>query len=491
MKWYLKGRRDLFLIDPYIFLFTLLFSFLSSSSSFFPSFLCPWFTCCTDLFPISSHYRRERERESPSFLSWRERTVFEEWKNEAKLSLKRRTNLVRSCFSIRIIIPPISSFLFSLPFFLTFFLCFKQNNKILEAQSMFIFTPVSFPSSFFPSISITPQNYISLSPSLSSLSPLFLSSLLFLTFLFLSPPNDYYRCNGREKCSVRASSDIFTDSCPGTRKYLEVQYQCKSSAGVNGSLIPILMKSSSVSSVQSSSSSNGQQASVRPTIIIPITSLRKGTSSTTRGPPVHSSPELSAGVPALNSFDIRALGQLPTPISAANGNNNSNNLNSKGLSSILEDSSNTNHHHHELGIASSSINDTVGSINVSRNIGSINVSRSIGSGKSGSSSEESESTIRGPVGGSITVKNPLFPSRRNEKIPMFQLRVLSLTSNHPPLRPPTVHKVLGTVTQPRLEDHPWMPPIPIIGIRSMNPTTTIIASMDQELEDHPLNQPLR
>uniref|UniRef100_A0ACB8EJF7 Uncharacterized protein n=1 Tax=Sphaerodactylus townsendi TaxID=933632 RepID=A0ACB8EJF7_9SAUR len=34
------------------------------------------------------------------------------------------------------------------------------------------------------------------------------------------------RCNNRTQCVVVAGSDAFPDPCPGTYKYLEVQYDC-------------------------------------------------------------------------------------------------------------------------------------------------------------------------------------------------------------------------------------------------------------------------
>lgn len=36
----------------------------------------------------------------------------------------------------------------------------------------------------------------------------------------------YFRCNYQRSCSVVASTKTFGDPCPGTVKYLEVQYQC-------------------------------------------------------------------------------------------------------------------------------------------------------------------------------------------------------------------------------------------------------------------------
>uniref|UniRef100_A0A8C3C7Y1 SUEL-type lectin domain-containing protein n=1 Tax=Cairina moschata TaxID=8855 RepID=A0A8C3C7Y1_CAIMO len=35
-----------------------------------------------------------------------------------------------------------------------------------------------------------------------------------------------YLCNNRTQCVVVAGSDAFPDPCPGTYKYLEVQYDC-------------------------------------------------------------------------------------------------------------------------------------------------------------------------------------------------------------------------------------------------------------------------
>ncbi|KAG7265439.1 hypothetical protein CRUP_038710 [Coryphaenoides rupestris] len=34
------------------------------------------------------------------------------------------------------------------------------------------------------------------------------------------------QCNNRTQCAVVAGPDVFPDPCPGTYKYLEVQYEC-------------------------------------------------------------------------------------------------------------------------------------------------------------------------------------------------------------------------------------------------------------------------
>lgn len=36
----------------------------------------------------------------------------------------------------------------------------------------------------------------------------------------------FFRCNNRTQCVVITGSDVFPDPCPGTYKYLEVQYEC-------------------------------------------------------------------------------------------------------------------------------------------------------------------------------------------------------------------------------------------------------------------------
>ncbi|TRY58345.1 hypothetical protein DNTS_030968 [Danionella cerebrum] len=43
-----------------------------------------------------------------------------------------------------------------------------------------------------------------------------------LLFALLCP----LRCNNRTQCAVVAGPDVFPDPCPGTYKYLEVQYEC-------------------------------------------------------------------------------------------------------------------------------------------------------------------------------------------------------------------------------------------------------------------------
>ncbi|KAI9539352.1 hypothetical protein NQZ68_005432 [Dissostichus eleginoides] len=47
------------------------------------------------------------------------------------------------------------------------------------------------------------------------------------------------RCNNRTQCVVVAGSDVFPDPCPGTYKYLEIQYEC-----VPYTLIPSLCRNS-------------------------------------------------------------------------------------------------------------------------------------------------------------------------------------------------------------------------------------------------------
>lgn len=43
-----------------------------------------------------------------------------------------------------------------------------------------------------------------------------------ISFAFFS----HCRCNNRTQCIVVTGSDVFPDPCPGTYKYLEVQYEC-------------------------------------------------------------------------------------------------------------------------------------------------------------------------------------------------------------------------------------------------------------------------
>lgn len=38
----------------------------------------------------------------------------------------------------------------------------------------------------------------------------------------------FHRCSQKQSCGIGVSSTIFGDPCPGTLKYLEVQYQCVS-----------------------------------------------------------------------------------------------------------------------------------------------------------------------------------------------------------------------------------------------------------------------
>lgn len=47
-----------------------------------------------------------------------------------------------------------------------------------------------------------------------------------LSHCFPSSLSFLCRCNNRTQCVVVAGSDAFPDPCPGTYKYLEVQYDC-------------------------------------------------------------------------------------------------------------------------------------------------------------------------------------------------------------------------------------------------------------------------
>lgn len=44
--------------------------------------------------------------------------------------------------------------------------------------------------------------------------------------LFSDSPLLLSRCSNRTQCAVVAGPDVFPDPCPGTYKYLEVQYEC-------------------------------------------------------------------------------------------------------------------------------------------------------------------------------------------------------------------------------------------------------------------------
>lgn len=63
--------------------------------------------------------------------------------------------------------------------------------------------------------------------------PLLPLSCLLITLSFVSfchpplrPSVPTCRCNNRTQCVVVAGVDVFPDPCPGTYKYLEIQYEC-------------------------------------------------------------------------------------------------------------------------------------------------------------------------------------------------------------------------------------------------------------------------
>ncbi|UYV75235.1 hypothetical protein LAZ67_12003045 [Cordylochernes scorpioides] len=81
----------------------------------------------------------------------------------------------------------------------------------------------------------------------------------------------FQRCNTRSTCDIDASSDVFGDPCPGTYKYLEVQYQC------------LVDRSSTTSSTSTSPPSS---TSGRPLIVVPRTiRIETTTTSTTTDMP--------------------------------------------------------------------------------------------------------------------------------------------------------------------------------------------------------------
>lgn len=52
-------------------------------------------------------------------------------------------------------------------------------------------------------------------------------SLSFVSFCHpIHPSILTSRCNNRTQCVVVAGVDVFPDPCPGTYKYLEIQYEC-------------------------------------------------------------------------------------------------------------------------------------------------------------------------------------------------------------------------------------------------------------------------
>ncbi|XP_076305406.1 latrophilin Cirl-like isoform X1 [Tachypleus tridentatus] len=79
------------------------------------------------------------------------------------------------------------------------------------------------------------------------------------------------RCNVVPRCIVNVTSNTFGDPCPGTYKYLEVQYQC-------------MLEFNPLSSTMLSKTTS-TTTTTRPPIIIPITKPRTTTTSTTTPTP--------------------------------------------------------------------------------------------------------------------------------------------------------------------------------------------------------------
>ncbi|PWA14882.1 hypothetical protein CCH79_00014271 [Gambusia affinis] len=63
--------------------------------------------------------------------------------------------------------------------------------------------------------------------ALKIMSQRFVSAELFIDrFINPNPSVLFLRCNNRTQCVVVAGVDVFPDPCPGTYKYLEIQYEC-------------------------------------------------------------------------------------------------------------------------------------------------------------------------------------------------------------------------------------------------------------------------
>lgn len=117
-----------------------------------------------------------------------------------------------------------------------------------------------------------------------------------------------HRCNNRERCSVPASSDVFTDPCPGTRKYLEVQYQCLSPSAMNSSSSGPEHKITSPFHSFLNVNNTYKLHNLRPPILVSPPSL-----------PASSSPSLSASSASASSTQQAVLPPviLPSPPAVA------------------------------------------------------------------------------------------------------------------------------------------------------------------------------
>ncbi|XP_078426637.1 adhesion G protein-coupled receptor L3-like isoform X3 [Cetorhinus maximus] len=90
------------------------------------------------------------------------------------------------------------------------------------------------------------------------------------------------RCNNRTQCSVVAGPDVFPDPCPGTYKYLEVQYECVPYKSTSS---PFIMEAT-------------KSPSVEKTTTIATTTMASGRSVKTTTTPVSENPPLIHGTTA-------------------------------------------------------------------------------------------------------------------------------------------------------------------------------------------------
>lgn len=106
-----------------------------------------------------------------------------------------------------------------------------------------------------------------------------------LPSLLFSNCNDLpcvFRCNNRTQCAVVAGPDVFPDPCPGTYKYLEVQYECVPYSTYSvSSLSPTVTLLPIITPINSSDSSTTQSTCFASNI--PDVQIISGVSSSTTG----------------------------------------------------------------------------------------------------------------------------------------------------------------------------------------------------------------
>ncbi|XP_059469822.1 latrophilin Cirl-like isoform X3 [Neocloeon triangulifer] len=123
----------------------------------------------------------------------------------------------------------------------------------------------------------------------------------------------YSKCSNQQNCSILASTSVFGDPCPGTRKYLEAHYQCVPAVSTSTTLRPSppwLVTS------QPSVWSTAKLPSLRPAAKLPSgpPAAAETTTSSTAAPAVVTTPAAAPPDEQSEEYDDTMLENVPPPV---------------------------------------------------------------------------------------------------------------------------------------------------------------------------------